>query len=375
MAIYANEASVLWLEPYPATPSIDAAVLLARVFPLADPRLVVKAMDRVTVAAPSASRVTLPFTEDVNDESRWKQVWQRPVNVPHPWQPPADPSFSVVVTDSSGGVLFRSPYSATLPAGSPADPNGFIDMLVPPVQVTTLAEINAEIATRVNRGDFNNPAQDPSTVVSSATAALNSGSLTLTVTGTRSGGGFTFVVTFGIEPAAIPFYWAFDVYPTHTQQIGGASLSFTANPGHGVETFLLNLFSGWLAQPLADTVLAKINEGLVESAHSKAAQAAGIPSTGTSPPTLPAEVVLSVRRLAITPTGVGGGGPGIYAWGAIGSFGDLLGHLFPGRSSGRSLPGCSTLALLTPLLVDDEVAPFLRYLRDTTLRSTAFGRN
>jgi hypothetical protein len=116
----------------PRHPSIEAAVLLARVFPLTDPRLAVKEMDRVTVAVPSASRVTLPFTEDVNDESRWKQVWQRPVNIPQPWQPPADPSFSVVVTDSNGGVPFRSPYSATLLAGSPADPNGFIDMLVRP---------------------------------------------------------------------------------------------------------------------------------------------------------------------------------------------------------------------------------------------------
>jgi hypothetical protein len=46
---------------------------------------------------------------------------------------------------------------------------GFIDVLVPDVQITTAAQLNAELATRVARGDFAAPAGDASMAVTDAT--------------------------------------------------------------------------------------------------------------------------------------------------------------------------------------------------------------
>ncbi len=50
-------------------------------------------------------------------------------------------------------------------------------------------------------------AGDPSTVVNSAMVTLGSGRLTLTVTGTRSSGGFTYTLVLTIGPSEIPFLW------------------------------------------------------------------------------------------------------------------------------------------------------------------------
>jgi hypothetical protein len=372
MAVYANDASVLWIESFPNTPSIDASVLLARLFPLTSPRVAVKEMDRVTVPAPSAARVGLPFTQDVADETRWNQIWQRPLQQVHAWEPPTNPSLCVVLTDAQQGVIFRSPWVAALAPGAPADPEGFIDILVPEVQVTTAATINADLATRVSRGDFNNPPQDPTTVVTSATIVVGTGSLTLTVLGTRVTGGFTFTVEFAVEPAETPFYLDYDNLPLHARQIN-ASVSFTAGPGHGLETVLLNILSGWIADPMAKAVLDQISAGLVSSARTQVARLAGIPSVGGQPPVLPAEVILSVRRIVITASGISGKGPGVYAWGAIGSFGNLVRRLFPGQSN-PSKPMCVVMALLAPLFLGADVVEVLQHVRNTTLQSSGPGR-
>jgi hypothetical protein len=371
MAVYANQASVMWLEGFPAPPAITAFVLLARKYLLQTPIVAVKDMDRVTVQ--SGTLVTLPFTMDLDDETRWNTVWERSLNLPFAWDPGNDPLYSVVVTDSTGGTIFRSPYVPTLPPGAPADPSGYIDILVPPVQITSLALINSDIATRVTRGDFNNPPQDPSLVITDATAILDTGSITLTINGTRVSGGFKFVLSFSIQPTAVPYFLDYDVNPLVALPAGPPGLSFTAAPGRGLETFLLNLFNDWLEKPLLDTILSTLTTGLVTSARSAAAQAAGIPSSGGQPPTLPASVVLSIRRVLITPTGAGGGGPGVYAWGAIGSFGNLQSNLFPGQS-GPSTPTCAVMATLLPLLSADHLLPALREFRDTTLQMTAWGQ-
>jgi hypothetical protein len=71
-----------------------------------------------------------------------------------------------------------------------------------------------------------------------------------------------------------------------------------------------------------------------------------------------------VRRISITDTGVGGRGPGIYAWGTIGSFGRLLGGHLPRISTGSG-GNCVVLAVLAPLVLSADVVDTLRYLRDT----------
>jgi hypothetical protein len=119
---------------------------------------------------------------------------------------------------------------------------------------------------------------------------------------------------------------------------------------------------------MTPVLLEQITQGLVENARSAAARLAfGMPAQ------LPPEVVLSVRRITVTTTGVSGRGPGIYAWGAIGSFGRLLGGHLPAISTGSG-GNCVVLAVLAPLLLRAEVVDVLRYVRETILLKTPAGK-
>jgi hypothetical protein len=382
MASYANEAEVLWIESFPAPPQIQGVVLDAWKIPATAnnvEEVVYREMDRASVAAPSTARVTLAFTRDLDT---WAQATGLlppvPTDFGHTkWIPPSDRQQCVVLLDNQGGILFRSPWFAKalpnpgppnggLPAGAPADPNGFIDVLAPDVQITTVAQMNTELATRVARGDFNPPA-DPSITVIDATVVLGSGELTLTVTGTLSTGGFTYTLIFTIGPSEIPFIWKDETGPLRARRIN-ASVSFVAGPGHGFETAFLNLFAPWVEQAITPVILEQLTQGLIENARNEAARLAfGMPAQ------LPPEVVLSVRRIRITATGIGGRGPGVYAWGAIGSFGRLLGGHLPKISTGSG-GNCVVLAVFAPLLVSTDVVDVLRYLRDAVLLETPAGK-
>lgn len=383
MASYVNQVEVLWIEGSPTTPQIQAVVLDAWKIPATSnnvEQVVYREMDRVTVSAASASRVTLPFTHDLDT---WAQATGLLAPIPtdfghSKWTPPHDRQQCVVVLDHRGGILFRSPWfekalpnpgppTGGLPPGVPADPNGFIDVLVPDVEITTAAQLNAELATRVANGEFNNPPGDPSTVVASATVTLGRGELTLTATGTRSSGGFTYTLVFTIGPSEIPFIWKDESGPLRARRVN-ASVSFVAGPGHGFETVFLNLFSPWAEQMITPVLLERLTQGLVENARSQVAQLAfGMPAQ------LPPEVVLSVRRITITDSGIGGRGPGIYAWGTIGSFGRLLGGHLPRISTGSG-GTCVVLAVLAPLILRPDVVEVLRYVRDAILLKTPAGK-
>lgn len=112
MASYANEAEVLWLEPVSGTPQIQAVVLDAQKVPATSNNnelAVYREMDRVTVSAPSASRVTLPFVKDLDT---WAQstglLPPVPTDFGHSkWTPPSDRQQCVVVLDDQDGILFR----------------------------------------------------------------------------------------------------------------------------------------------------------------------------------------------------------------------------------------------------------------------------
>lgn len=382
MASYANEAEVLWLEPVSGTPQIQAVVLDAQKVPATSNNnelAVYREMDRVTVSAPSASRVTLPFVKDLDT---WAQstglLPPVPTDFGHSkWTPPSDRQQCVVVLDDQDGILFRSPWftkalpnpgppSGGLPLGAPADSNGFIDVLVPDLQITTSAKLNAELATRVSNGEFSAPGVDPSLVVTSATVTLGTGELTLTVGGTRSSGGFTYTLILTIGPSEIPFIWADEIGPLRARRVN-ASVSFVAGPGHGLETAFLNLLSPWFEQAITPVILELLTDGLIENARNEAAKLAfGMPAQ------LPPEVVLSVRRVRITTTGAGGRGPGIYAWGALGSFGRLLGGHLPSIATGSGR-NCVVMAVLAPLISRPEVIDWLRHLRVAALLKTPAG--
>jgi hypothetical protein len=382
MASYANDVEVLWIESFPAPPQIHGVVLDASILAATANNVesvLYREMDRATVAAPSASRVTLPFTKDLDT---WAQATGLlppvPTDFGHTkWTPPADRQQCVVVLDDHDGILFRSPWfakalpnpgppSGGLPPGAPADPNGFIDILVPDVQITTAAMVNAQLATRVANGEFNAPPADPSIVVTSATVVLGTGDLTLTVTGTLSTGGFTYTLIFTIGPAEIPFIWKDEITAPMRVRRVNASVSFIA--GHGFETAFLNLFGPWVEQVLTPMIVKQLTDGLVQNARDTAANLAfGMPAQ------LPPEVVLSVRRITVTTSGVGGRGPGIYAWGAIGSFGQLLGGHLPKISAGSGGP-CLMLAVLAPLILRSDVVDALRSTRDAVLLESPGGR-
>ena len=383
MASYVNQVEVFWIESLSAPPQIQAVVLDAWKIPATSnnvERVLYQEMDRVSVTAPSASRVALPFTRDLDTYAQSTGL-SSPVPTDFgfsKWTPPNDRQQCVVVIDRFGGILFRSawfqkalpnpgPPSGGLPPGAPVDPNGFIDILVPDVQITTAAQLNTELATRVANGEFNAPAADPSLTVTSATVALGTGELTLTATGMRSSGGFTYTLIFTIGPSEIPFLWKDEIGPMRAQRVN-ASVSFVAGVGHGLETDFLNLFSPWVEQAITPVILEQLTKGLVENARNAAAQLAfGMPAQ------LPPEVVLSVRRITVTTTGVGGRGPGIYAWGAIGSFGRLLGGHLPRISTGSGAT-CVVLTVLAPLIFRADIVDTLRYLRDAVLLKTPAGR-
>jgi len=188
--------------------------------------------------------------------------------------------------------------------------------LFPVVQITTAAQMNTELAKRVASGDFNSPPADPSMVVTSATVTLGTHELTLTVTGTLSSGGFTYTLVLTIGPSEIPFLWKDEAGPMRTRKVS-ASISFAAGTG------------------------------LVD--QTRAARPRNSPSAW--PAQLPTEVILSVRRITITDTGLSGRGPGVYAWGRDRSLRPTpRRNIFPESIHGRA-ESCVVLALLAPLLL------------------------
>jgi hypothetical protein len=103
----------------------------------------------------------------------------------------------------------------------------------------------------------------------------------------------------------MPFIYKDESGPMRARRIN-AGVQFIAGPGHGFETVFLTLFAPWVEETITPVILEQLTQGLIENARNEAARLAfGMPAQ------LPPEVVLSVRRITITDTGVGGRGPGI----------------------------------------------------------------
>lgn len=338
---YATELETMWLENIPSTPTVQGVILIQ------EGGLPTVEVERVSAPAPNFTRGPLVFPGF--DGAYWA----------------GKGALCLLVQDASNQTIFRSHWMDPLPTPPPADPNGHINVLVPDVQKLTIEDMNAQLATRVAAGEFNAPPEDASLVVTNATLTLNSGSLTLIATGTRFTGGFVYTTSFTIEPVGFPFYGP----PINVKQVGTATISFTSGTGHGLETFLLNLFSGVIADNVTRSVLSQIQAGLNDTARNEVARIAGA-SGGASGP-LPPEVSVELRRCVITPSGVGGQGPGIYLWAAVGSFGSLTQRLFPNVStSGRK---CALTSLIPMGLLAVSSLATLRSARDEILHQSAEG--
>ena len=146
-------------------------------------------------------------------------------------------------------------------------------MLVPDLQITTSAKLNAELATRVSNGEFSAPGVDPSLVVTSATVTLGTGELTLTV---AERGRREVSPTPSFSRSVRPRFhsiWADEIGPLRARRVN-ASVSFVAGPGHGLEMAFLNLLSPVVRQAITPVILELLTDGLIENARTQAAKLA-----------------------------------------------------------------------------------------------------
>ncbi len=284
------------------------------------------------------------WTEIVNDRTRFRQSDHDSATVPvssaFRFTTGRGPSFadigrSIGLTlhntdvQMRSGPWFRSGTFDTLPTPFPEDPNGFIDVILAPAVEMTVAELSAGLPATPFR-----PPGRSEVVTGVALAATGAGvgtrTMTLTVTGTSGATTFTYTLEFRLRPSN-------DVFALATVielEVVADNLSFTANPGGGLQAWLKNLVAGWIENSLTRSVASTI-----ASAASTAAMAAA----GRALPggTLPEGVVLSFREVSHLPTG-------IRVWPALGAFGSIFARLPAppgGGGAGQVCPARSMAAL------------------------------
>jgi hypothetical protein len=133
---------------------------------------------------------------------------------------------------------------------------------------------------------------------------------------------------------------------------GSEHLTFagTGSVASELEQAMLNLLSGLILETVSPGLLAQIHQKVNKQAIEQAAQAAG--GGHTTPATLPAGVVLSVRQVLIHPAGAVNEGIEIFA--SLGAFGGVLSKFPQGTSSGGTSSNCalSSMAALPSAQVD-----------------------
>jgi hypothetical protein len=206
------------------------------------------------------------------------------------------PGFSVGTSLSSAslpGPLWRSGPMSALPVGSPANPNGRIQVALPcPTRFTT-AQLNGLLAGV--------PITPPAGVtITSTSLSTGNSTMTLTVTGTATGTvsswfgpisftePFTYSLTFGLTPSTNMNNPAEIVVVSPT---GPGTLTFTGGMG-----WLLN----WLVAPgMEPTVTASVTSALQGGINGAIVTAAA----SSIPGGLPAGATISMARILVTPTG------------------------------------------------------------------------
>jgi hypothetical protein len=274
-----------------------------------------------------------------------------------------------IATGPQDGPIFRSGVFPTLPPTPPADPNGFIDVVLDDMRTVTQAMIDAALPAT----PFTVTGTDGSSLtMTTLTATVGSGTLDISAAGTATHPSapapqpFTYMVSLSMAPetsvrnlSSSLIVWA----------PAAGTLTFTSAGGvaAAVQTAIINLLSGWIEGDLRSAVVSGVNSAVNTAAIGAAATALGVATPPGSPPALPAGVILSFRRVVL---GTIGGVTGIHVWPALGSFGSLRAK-FPAAPAGggRTCP-LGMLALSVPSL---DLALF-RGLRDEVLVRSSLGR-
>jgi len=262
--------------------------------------------------------------------------------------------------DGMPGAAFRSGPLETLPAGSPGDPNGLIDIMLVGAQRFTMAEINAMIPVPITLPDGN--------VISTATitSAPPSRNLTLVATGPYGATTYTFTLVFTIDPSNDQWDLTSVLeanLATPGAVAGGATLTFTPGPGGLVQSLIASLFQGLFIGRITQDVLSTITQTLNTTAAAAAASAAAARGfTGG----VPAGVVLGARSV-----GVAGNGDLVVS-SALGTFGSVINRFIAAAPPGRTIP-CPVLMMATFAGAVD-VLPALRAWRSEDLAQSVAGR-
>jgi hypothetical protein len=213
---------------------------------------------------------------------------------------------------SGTGWLFRSGRFTTEP---PTDP---IEVILAPEELIGAAELAGAIGTL--------PMTSGSTTITGLTLAVAGADVALTATGTDTGlpAGVTF--TYSATLVLIPNDSLRAVDEPFDIRLDNPSLTFTAAPGTGLATALLNAVSGLIYNEVAPrvkaTVKGLVNTGVLSTVATRLNR--GVPAT------MPAGVVLSIRGVRATTRGTESV---IGVRGALAAFGGVLNKL-PALSGG-----------------------------------------
>ena len=215
------------------------------------------------------------------------------------------------------GWLFRSGRFETEP---PAEP---IEVILAPEELIGAAELSAAVGAL--------PMTSGSTTITGLTLTVIGADVALTATGTDTGlpAGVTFTYTATL--VLLPNGSLRDVDSPFDIRLDNASVTFTAAPGTGFVTALLNAVSGIIrgevAPRVTSTVKGALNAGVLSQVATRLNR--GVPSS------MPPGVVLSIRSVRATtrPTAAGGTESVIGVRAALGAFGGVL-NKFPATSGG-----------------------------------------
>jgi hypothetical protein len=275
-----------------------------------------------------------------------------------------------IATGPQDGPIFRSGVFPSLPLGAPADPEGFIDIVLDDMRNVTQATIDASLPST----PFTTTAADGSgATISSLSAMVGSGSIAVSVSGTATHPNlaapqpFSYSVAMSMAPETS----VRDLTSSLVVSAPPGTLTFTSGGGvaGAIQTAVLSLLSRWIEEGLRPVLLGAVSTAVNTAAITAAATSLGVGTPPGSPPALPAGVILSFRRVVV---GTIGGVTGIHVWAALGSFGSLRSK-FPTRPSGGGGGGTCPILVLA-LSVPGVELPLLRAVRDDVLARSSMGR-
>jgi hypothetical protein len=256
---------------------------------------------------------------------------------------------------SDRGWLFRSGRFTTEP------PAGPIEVILAPEELVGDPELAAAVGTL--------PTTSGSTTITALTLMVTGSDVALTAVGTDTGlpAGVTFTYTATlvlVESGTLE-----DVDSPFDVVLQNPSLNFTAGPGTGFVTALLNAMAGIIYNEVAprvkSTVKGRLNAGILASVATRLNR--GVPST------MPPGVVLSIRRVRATtrPTPAGGTESVIGVSAALAAFGGVVNKFpAPPGGGGGGRPCFIATAALSPQAPELDV---LRAWRDLRLRNRRGG--